>query len=37
MKLSRTGKFLVTGSQAPVGASAEIIVWDVETKQPLSI
>jgi hypothetical protein len=37
MSLSASGKFLVSGSQAPVGAGAEIIVWDVEMKQPLSI
>lgn len=29
MALSASGKFLVTGTSAPVGQQAEIIVWDV--------
>ena len=36
MALSKSGKILVTGTQAPVGAQPEIIVWDVEQKEPLA-
>ncbi|CAL5993707.1 WD40_repeat protein [Hexamita inflata] len=37
MSLSASGKYLISGTQSPVGAPAEIIVWDVEQKKPLNI
>lgn len=37
MALSRSGRFLVTGTAAASQQAAEVIVWDVESKQPLSI
>lgn len=37
MALSASGRFLVTGTSAPAQKAAEIIVWDVEQKVPLSV
>lgn len=36
MALSKSGRILVSGTQAPVGSQPEIIVWDVEKKEPLA-